>query len=129
MDNSNVQARLILVMVAQQKKSVLMPQPIRMENSVQLIHFLLLMAVQSFVTISKEKSCAHPWKTLTVARNHPSVWQEPWIQTDNTVLHTLSVHPTANLTRLPAPIQLILEVVKKLHFVEPKEMIRMENSV
>ena len=100
-----------------------------MENSAQLIPFLLLMAAQFFVTISKEKSCAHPWKTLTVARNHPAVWQEPWIQMDNTVQLTLSVQPTANLTRFPAPIQLILEVAKKLHFVEPKEMIRMENSV
>ena len=116
-------------MVAQQKKSVLMPLPIRMENSAQLILFLLLMAAQSFVTISKEKSCAHQWKTPTVARNHPSVWQEPWIQMDNTVQLILSVHPTANLTRSPAPIQLILEVAKKLHFVESKEMIRMENSV
>merc|ERR1719220_1570538 len=33
------------------------------------------MAAQSFVTISKEKSCAHQWKMPTVAKNHPSVWQ------------------------------------------------------
>ena len=98
-----------------------------MESSAQLILSLLLMAAQSFVTISKEKSYAHQWKTPTVARNHPSVWQEPWIQMDNTVQLTLSVQPTASLKRSPAPIQLILEVAKKLHFAELKELIRMEN--
>merc|ERR1719322_522858 len=53
----------------------------------------------------------------TVARNHPSVWQEPWIQMDNTV------QLTANLMRSPVLIQLILEVAKRQHFVELKELI------
>merc|ERR1711963_248969 len=111
-----------LATVVQQKKFVLMPLLISTENSAQLILSLLLMVAQSFVMISKEKSCAHQWKTPTVARTQPSVCKERLITMDNIVQLISSAQPTAELVRLLAPTELTQEVAKKQLFAELKEM-------
>ena len=114
-------------MVAQQKKFVLMVLPIRTENSAQLIPSLLPMAVQSYVMISKEKSCAHQWKTQTDARTQPSVCKEPLIPMDNTVQLIPSAQLIAKMMKLHAPTELTQEAAKRPLFAEPKEQTRMEN--
>merc|ERR1711963_386529 len=114
-----------LATVVQQKKFVLMPPLISTANSAQLILSLLLMAAQSFATISKEKSCAHQWKTPTVARTQLSVCKELLIPMDNIAQLTPSAQPTAELMRLLAPTELTQEVSKKPLFAELKEMTEM----
>jgi hypothetical protein len=116
-------------MVAQQKKYVLMLLLILMENSAQSILSPLLMAAQCFVMTSKEKSCAHQWKTLMVVRNHPFVCKEQQLPMDNTAQLILSAQPTVVLMRLLAHMKSILEVAKKLLFAELKDQIRTENYV
>jgi len=114
-------------MVAQQKKFVLMVLPIRTESSAQLIPSLLPMAVQSYVMISKEKSCAHQWKTQTDARTQPSVCKEPLIPMDNTVQLIPSAQLIAKMTRLLVLMELTPEAAKRPLFAELKEQTRMEN--
>lgn len=98
-----------------------------MENSAPLSPSLLPMAVQSFVMISKEKSCAHQWKTPTDARIQPSVCKEPLIPMEDTVQLIPSAQPIAPMMRLLVHMELTQEAAKRPLFAELKEQTRTEN--
>merc|ERR1712224_593259 len=101
--------------------------PIRMENSAHLSPSLLPMAAQSYVMISKEKSCAHQWKTPTVARIQPSVCKEPLILMEDTAQLIPFAQLIAQMMRLLVLMELTLEAAKRPLFAELKEQTRMEN--
>ena len=100
-----------------------------MVNSAQQIPYQLLMAAQSFVTISKEKSYAQQWKTPMVAKSQPYVCKELPITMENTALLILSAQQTAKLMKSHVHTELMQEVAKKPPFAELKEEITMESFV